>query len=169
MSTERSQGQPCASVPAWAGNTIVCCLAVLAVAGVCWLARLIVLRLALVSFTLAVAVLLTALMSPLAGRLRRAGAPPAVAALLALLLLLAVPVGIGLLLWTRVSAQVQDLAPAVTAGIDDIRTWLITGPLLLDPSQVSGLRDQLVSYVYQAVPSPVAGARTALNVLAALA
>lgn len=94
MSTKRTQGQPRGSVPAWAGDTIARCLAVLAVAGVCWLIGSVLLRLGLVSFTLAVALLLTALMSPLAGRLRRTGAPPAVAALLALLLLLAVPAGI---------------------------------------------------------------------------
>lgn len=156
-------------VPAWVRRTVAYGLAVLVLAAVCWLVFSVLLRLALVSFTLAVALLLTALVAPLASRLRRAGAPAAVAALVAVLLLIAVPVGIGLLLWVRVGQQIQDLQPALTAGIDGIRTWLTTGPLGLDSSQVDSLRDQVVGYIDRAVPSPVAGARTALHVLAALA
>ena len=158
-----------ASVPRWLRLTIASCLALLSFAGVCWLVGQVLMRLALLSFTLAVAVLLTALLTPLAVRMRGAGVPAAVAALIALLVLIAVPAGVGLLVWTRVGHQVRELAPAVTAGIDNIRAWLITGPLSLDPSQVDSLRDQVVGYVYEAVPSPVAGARTALHVLAALA
>lgn len=158
-----------AAVPHWVHRVTAYSLAVLAVAGVCWLLGLVLLRLALVSFTLAVAVLLTALLSPLAGRLRRAGAPRALAAMLALFFLLAVPVGIGFLLWARLGNQVQDLRPAVAAGINDIRTWLTTGPLSLDTTQINNLRHQAVDFIERGLPAPSAGARTALHVLTSLA
>ncbi len=156
-------------IPNWVRHTIAYSLAALAVAGVCWLIGVVLLRLGFVSFTLAVAVLMTALLAPLAGRLRRAGTPDGLAASLAVLLLIAVPAGIGLLLWVRVGNQVQDLRPALAAGIDDIRAWLTTGPLSLDPAQIDNLRDQVVNVVERGLPAPAAGARTALHVLGGLA
>ena len=75
MPARVSQG---ASVPRWLRLTIASCLAFLAFAGVCWLVGQVLMRLALLSFTLAVAVLLTALLTPLAVRMRRAGVPAAV-------------------------------------------------------------------------------------------
>jgi predicted PurR-regulated permease PerM len=46
--------------------------------------------------------------------------------------------------------------------------WLIEGPLGLDPQQVSQVRNEIVTAIYQATPSPGAGARMAVYVLAAL-
>jgi predicted PurR-regulated permease PerM len=166
-SGERDLRRQTAPPPTPEPRTLIRCLTVLAVAGVCWLASQLLMRLALVSFTLAVAVLLTALLSWPVGRLKRAGTPAGVAASIGLIALITVPAVVGLLLWTRIGNQMPDLAPAATAGIDDIRAWLTTGPLSLDPSQIDHLRDQIVSFVDQVVPSPVAGARIALNVLVA--
>jgi len=135
---------------------------------VAWVVGWVLLRFALVTFTLAVAVLLTALLSPLATRLRRTGFPAVVAALVSLVLVVAVPAAVGLLVWSRISDQTDNLVSAITTGIDRIRTWLTTGPLSLDPSRIDGLRDKLVAYVERAAPSPMAGASTALYVLTGL-
>lgn len=143
--------------------------AVLVVAALCWIAAAVLLRLAFVSFTLAVALLFTALLSPLASALRRVGMPRAVAAGVSVALLVVVPTAAGFLLWTRAQAQLQELGPALKAGLDDVRSWLVTGPLSMDPTQVDHVRDELVRYVTDAVPGPVAGARTALQLFAALA
>lgn len=52
-------------------------------------------------------------------------------------------------------------------GIDDLRTWLTTGPLTLDVEQVDRLRDAVVGYVNDAAPSALGGAMSALRVLGA--
>lgn len=84
------------------------------------------------TFSLAAALLLAALLAPLATRLCRLGVPSALAALASIVVLLGFPTGVGLLLYSRVSQRVDDLGATVTAGIDDVRSWLITGPLALD-------------------------------------
>ncbi|HET7329082.1 MAG TPA: AI-2E family transporter [Nocardioidaceae bacterium] len=155
-------------MPGWLRRTLAYCLVVIAVVAVGWLVVSALLSLGLVAFTVTVAVLLTSLLWPLTSRLRRVGLPPALASLVALVLLVGLPSGIGLLLWARISDRFHELATAVTQGIDQIHTWLTTGPLNLSDSRVDALRDQLVGYVNSAMPSPVAGARTVLLVLAGL-
>lgn len=142
---------------------------ILAVAAVCWLLASILFRLALVSFALAAALLLPALLSPFMSGLRRLRVPKTAAAAIAVLVLIGFPTAVGLLLWNRVGAQLEELGPALTAGVDDIRTWLTTGPLSLDAAYVDRIREEAVGYVRDAVPGPVAGARTAVHVLTALA
>ncbi len=76
--------------------------------------------------------------------------------------------GVAVLVWSRGTAQLPALAPAVTDGLDQVRSWLISGPLSLDPVQVENVRDRLAGLVYDAMPSPLDGARRALDVLVAL-
>ncbi|PPK92925.1 putative PurR-regulated permease PerM [Kineococcus xinjiangensis] len=166
---ERPERYPGRRVPAWTVRTLAYSGAVLAVAAVCWLVGTVVLRLWLVSATIAVALLFTALLAPLTLRMRRGGLPAVLAALLSLILLVGIPAAVAALVWSRVSEQVEDLTPVVTQGIDDIRNWLTTGPLQLDPARVAELRNQMVSAVSSAVPTPVGGARTLLQLLTAVA
>lgn len=154
--------------PAWAVRATVVSAAVLGVAAVCWVVVTVLLRLAIVSFPLAAALLLTALVTPLARWLRRAGAPAWLAALASVVGLVLVLTGIGSLLWVRTSAQLSNLTPAVTVGINRVRSWLIDGPLSLDPVRVDGIRDRLVAQVSEAVPGPVAGAQAAVSVIGGL-
>jgi predicted PurR-regulated permease PerM len=142
--------------------------AVLGAAAVCWVVVELLQRLAHVSFALAAALLLSALLRPAARRLMLAGAPSWLAALTCVLGLVVVLAGIALLLWMRTSTRLDDLGPALTDGIDRVRSWLVRGPLELDPGQVDNLRDRLVAQVNEALPGPVAGAQTALAVLSGL-
>ncbi|WP_164704557.1 AI-2E family transporter [Blastococcus litoris] len=155
-------------VPAWTVRTMAVGGAVLAVAAMAWLACWLLLRLPLVTFAVAVAVLLTALMLPLSRALRRAGLPAAASALLAVLALAAVLLGIGFLVGFRAASAVQDLTRPLAAGIDRIRVWAIEGPLGLDPQQVADIRNEIVTWLYQASPTPTAGARMAVYVLGGL-
>ncbi|MCZ2840032.1 AI-2E family transporter [Modestobacter sp. VKM Ac-2985] len=139
--------------------------ATLAAAAVVWLGFWLLFRLPMLTFAVAVAVLLTALSAPVAGRLRRAGAPPALAALAAVLLLLGVLAGIGFLIGFRAAATLQDLTRPLAAGIDRIRVWLIEGPLQLDAQQVAEVRNDIVTRLYEATPSPGAGAQLGLVAL----
>lgn len=154
-----------ARAPAWAVRTTVVGAAVLVVAAVCWLVVQALLSIAVVSLAVAAAVLLSALVAPPARRLRRAGAPGWLAALVCALLLVLVLTGVGTLLRFRTSARPGNLAPAVTVGIDRVRTWLVEGPLALDPVRVDGLADRLATQVVTVVPGPVTGARIAMSVL----
>jgi len=76
------------AAPAWAVRALVVAGALVAVAAVGWLVIWLVLRIPLVTLAIALALLLAALTSPIAVRLRRAGLPPAVGALVSVLLLL---------------------------------------------------------------------------------
>lgn len=159
---------PSLPVPAWTLRTVAVCAAVLLAAGVGWLLFWLLFRLPLITFTVALALLLTALTAPLAGRLRRAGFPAALAALTAVLALVAFLAGVLLLLGLRATATLQDLARPLAAGIDRIRVWLIEGPLALDPEQVADMRNRVISGLYGLVPDPAAGTRMVVYTFSAL-
>ena len=148
----RRSGRPV--VPAWTLRAMAVSAAVLTLAAVAWLTSWVLLRLPLVTFTLAVALLVAALMAPVSGALRRAGLPAAPSALLAVLSLVAVIGGIGFLFGFRVASAMQDLSRPLAAGVDRIRVWAIEGPLHLDPQQVSDIRNQIVNWIYEAAPAP---------------
>ncbi|MCZ2813730.1 AI-2E family transporter [Modestobacter sp. VKM Ac-2979] len=155
-------------MPAWALRTMAVGGATLALAAVVWLVFWLLFRLPMLTFAVAVAVLLTALSAPVAGRLRRVGVPGGLAALGAVLLLLGVLAGIGFLIGFRAAATLQDLTRPLAAGIDRIRVWLIEGPLQLDAQQVADVRNDIVTRLYEATPSPGAGAQLGLFALGGL-
>jgi predicted PurR-regulated permease PerM len=122
-------------------------------------------RIAPVTLAVVAAVLLTALLQPVAAGLRRLHVPAALAALGAVLTLLAVLGAAGLLIWNRASAQLPDLGDRIADAIDRVRGFLVDGPLSLDPGQVDRLRADLVARLQDVLPSPYAGASTAAEVL----
>ena len=160
-------GTALAVLPGWLRRLAAHSAAALLVGGMLWLAAVVLLRVALVTFSLAVAVLLTALLAPLANRLRRLGVPGSLAALTTIALLLAAPFATGVLIYARVRGTAGELGAALTSGIDEVRSLLVDGPLHLDPAQVGALRDSVVGYLQQAAPSPVAGATSVLHGLGA--
>jgi predicted PurR-regulated permease PerM len=93
-------------------------------------------RINVVLVPVAIAVLISALLQPLAATLAKRGLPPAVATLLVLIGGL---IGIGLLVWLVVSqfrSGWGDLSSQVSGGVDKVKDWLITGPLGLSQSQI---------------------------------
>ncbi len=154
-------------LPGWLRRLAAFCAAALLISVTIWLSTILLLRVALVTFSLAVALLLTALLAPLHQWLRRAGLPGAPAALITILVLLGLPVGTALLLYTRVSAQLSSVTAALSMGIDDVRARLTDGPLHLDDQQVERLRNTAVDYLQRAAPSPTSGATTLLRLLGA--
>lgn len=146
---------------AYSGGLIVLGVAV-------WVTVWMLLQVALVAFALVVALLLAALLAPLARALSH-WLPAWTAALLTVALLLAVVLGIGYLLVRRVVAQFGDLTGSLTTGVEQIRDWLITGPLSLQPPQINQVADQIVSWVRSAAPSGFAAANMLFSVLGAVA
>ena len=151
-----------------AARLAVFCAAVLGVVAVGWLVLDLLTQLALVTSSVLAALLLTALGAPLARFFRRIGAPAGAAAAGTVLALLALLGGIGMLVWLRTSARITELAPAITVGIDRIRTWLVEGPPGLDPARVESIRNRLVTQLFEVIPGPVAGATMAVTVVSAL-
>jgi predicted PurR-regulated permease PerM len=94
-------------------------------------------RIQVVVVPLAIALLLSALLQPLAAVLAKRGMRPALATAITLLSGL---IGIGLLLWL-VEEQFRngfsDLSTQVNGGVDKVQDWLITGPLGLSQTQIN--------------------------------
>ena len=98
-------------------------------------------RIRVVIIPLAIALLLAALLQPLAAVLTKRGVPPALATAITLLSGL---LGIGLLVYV-VEEQFRnglgDLTTQINGGIDKIQNWLITGPLGLSQQQINDYVD----------------------------
>lgn len=113
----------------WAWRVVV-------LAAAAWVLLQIVARTQLVIVPVAVALLLSALLQPMAAALAKRGVPPALATAL---VLLGGMTGIGLLVWLVVDqfrTGLGDLTTQVEGGIDEIRDWLVSGPLGLSETQI---------------------------------
>jgi predicted PurR-regulated permease PerM len=98
-------------------------------------------RLQVVIVPLAIALLLSAVLQPLAAVLAKRGVPPALATAITLVSGL---VGIGLLLWLVIDQFVNgfaDLGAQVNGGVDKVQDWLINGPLGLSQTQINDYVD----------------------------
>ncbi len=140
----------------------------LALAATGWLVFWFLLRMPLLTVAIAAALLLTALVEPVARWSCHRGLHPALAALLSVLLLVGILTGVGFLLGFRGAAKLRDLTQPLAAGIDRIRVWLVEGPPHVDPQQVADVRNAVVGGIYELTPGPTAAARMALHLLAAV-
>jgi putative heme transporter len=98
-------------------------------------------RLQVVIVPLAVALLLSALLQPLAAVLAKRGVPPALATAITLLSGI---IGLGLLIWLVVDQFISgfgDLTTQVNGGVDKVQDWLINGPLGLSQTQINDYVD----------------------------
>lgn len=138
------------------------CLVVI-VAGLYLLGRIAVL-LAPLAIALAATLFLTALLDPLMLALRRLRFPPSLAALTSVLLLLAVLTGAGVLVWNLTASQFSDLAKQLDEGLARTRD-LLTGALPITSEQLDQRLQEAAKGLRGAAPDPIAGARTAAEVL----
>jgi len=92
------------------------------------------------------ALLVTALLQPLAARLRRLGMPTMAATWCTLLLAVAVVAGAGTLIGIRVSQESTTLMSQLTRTTHQLEHWLETGPLHVRPSDIQQLSDNLVAW-----------------------
>jgi predicted PurR-regulated permease PerM len=143
--------------------------AVLVVGVLLWYLAQAVLAVGLLAGALGAALVLTALLEPTARRLRRLGLPRALAAALTTLTLFGALAGLALLVYSRSTSQLSQLPSVLTVATEQARRWLVQGPLQLDASQVTQVRNVVVERLADATPSPLAGAATALRLLAAAA
>ncbi len=93
-------------------------------------------KLQLVLTPVAIALLLAGLLQPIAAWLRGRGVPRSLAAAIVLLGGIATVAGILTLVVNAISNGFGDLSDSVTSGIDEIRDWLVDGPLNLSQAQI---------------------------------
>src|SRR4051812_3349145 len=115
------------------------------------------------------ALLLTALLSPLARLMCRLRVPNALSAIISVLLLLVVLVGGIALVATSAVKQVEQLGPTLSNGVDQVRNWLQTGPLHLGSERVDALAKSATDALSSGstyTGTVVSGASTGLSLLA---
>lgn len=148
----------------WAVLASVCLL--ILTAGAYVLAQ-IATRLAPLTIALAATLFLAALLDPVASRLRHHRFPPALAALLAVLLLLALLGGTVLLIWRLTADQFSDLAQQLDQGWERTRD-VFTSALPISREQLDQWTQQAVSGLRRSAPDPVSGAATVAEAVGGL-
>lgn len=99
-------------------------------------------QLSVVALPIAVALLLTRALQPVATWLRDRGAPPALAALAVVLGFILVVAGATWFIVPSVAGQFDDVSQTVTEGIDDLQTWLVDdGPFDLTQDDIDDARE----------------------------
>ncbi|GIG90772.1 AI-2E family transporter [Plantactinospora endophytica] len=148
----------------WAVIASVCLLIV--TAGAYVLAQ-IATRLGPLSIALAATLFLAGLLDPVATRLRRWRLPPALAALLTVLLLLGLLGGAVLLIWRLTADQFSDLTQQLDQGLERTRDFL-TGTLPISREQLDQWTRQAVTGVQKSAPDPISGAATVAEAVGGL-
>lgn len=119
-------------------------LVLVAVAAVAWF---LLTYFSAVSVPLAIAMLLTAMLSPLNNRLRAWNWPKALASLTSLAVLALIVVGVFAAIGTQVAREWPQLWTQAAAGVSAFLTWLASGPLQIDQAQLNGYLDQFTQWV----------------------
>lgn len=101
------------------------------------------LRLRIVLLPLLLALMLATVLQPVAAAARRRGAPPALAALAAMLLAGLVLAAALAAVVPSVVADADALSDGLTDAVDEIQDWLASGPFGIDPAQLEGFRRDL--------------------------
>ncbi len=100
-----------------------------------------------VAIPLAVAMLFTALLSPINARLRVWGWPPVLAALASLLTLAVVIGGVLTAIGAQVAREMPQLVQQSLAGLQSLLTWLAEGPLQISATDIDGYIAQLTAWL----------------------
>ena len=152
---EPATGQPLADrradtvVPALLRNTAAWCWRLLLVAAVVYLTFKIADALRLVVIPLIAALLLSALLQPLTGLMRRAGMPALAATWCTVLAAAAVLGGIGTLIANRVQADYPMLASEVRRTVHEVQNYLAGPPFRLSGTRLDQLSSKLLNYLAQ--------------------
>jgi predicted PurR-regulated permease PerM len=110
-----------------------------------------------------IALILAAAIAPFVNLLKRRGLPAAAATGVAFVALLVVLAGVGTVIVFSVRSQWNDLATQASSGLDQLQSFLLNGPIPVDPEQIEQARSALVDF---AASSQVrSGAITGLSVI----
>ncbi|MFI6454276.1 AI-2E family transporter [Streptosporangium amethystogenes] len=126
----------------------------------------------IVVLPVAIALLLTALLFPVTRRLRAMGMRPIYATWVTMIVALAVLGGTGWIIGARANEEFPGLVDQVRRTAKDVENWLYTGPLHLQPTQISSWVDeigkQMTNQRNEITQTVLTGATVALEVLASI-
>jgi putative heme transporter len=129
-------------------------------------------RIELVAFSFILALFFTAVLHPLERRLRRIPGPRSISALLALLIGLALLVGIGWFVTWQISSHSTELGDQISNLVDKTRNWLRTGPLHLRSADLDKMADNITKAIKahqgQLISGAIETVRTVVEALGAL-
>src|SRR5580693_7938684 len=161
---------PAALVPRWLQAAGAWSWRLLFVAVVVYLIYLVAGRLTVVVVPCLAALLLTALLQPLTGRLHRAGMPMLAATWCTLLGAVIVLAGTITLVTVRVQAEYPTLESQVRHTSKQLQTWMAGPPLHLKTTSLQKLSDQVTTYLSQhktvVAGTVVTGGEIAVEILA---
>jgi predicted PurR-regulated permease PerM len=159
-------------VPAWLHRVAGWSWRLLLLAIVIYLGLRVVSALRVVILPCVAALLLTALLQPLAHRLRHAGLPSLAATWGTLLVAAAALAGVGMLAYTQTAADYPKLVADVGSTTDQLQRWLAGPPFHLHQAGLQQLSNRLLTYLKEhqsAVAGTVlSGGKIFLEVLAGL-
>src|ERR1700761_1617528 len=138
-----------ADIPRWLRVTAGWAWRLLLLAALLYVAGKVAALLYVVIVPFAAAVLLTALLQPLAARLRRTGLGPLAATWCTLLLAFIVIGGVVWLVTTRVEAEYPTLLTQVGHTSTQIQNWLASSPFHIRTGNLEKISDNLVNYLSQ--------------------
>ncbi|GAA4190059.1 AI-2E family transporter [Streptosporangium oxazolinicum] len=126
----------------------------------------------IVVLPVAIALLLTALLFPLTRRFGRMGMRPIYATWLTMIIALTVLGGTGWIIGVRANDEFPGLVDQVRETAKTVENWLYTGPLHLQPTQITSWVDeigkQITTQRNQITQTVLTGATVALEVLASI-
>ncbi|HEY7007498.1 MAG TPA: AI-2E family transporter [Jatrophihabitantaceae bacterium] len=125
------------------------------------------LRVELVAFSFVLALFLTAVLHPLEVLIRRhLPGPKSIPAALALLIGVAILVGVGWFVAWQISSHSQQLGDQISDFVTKARDWLRTGPLHLKSSDLNKLTDNITNAVKEHQGALISGAIETVRALA---
>ncbi len=161
-----------ATVPAPLRNAAAWAWRLLLVAAIVYLVFKVAVALRLLVLPFIAAVLLCALLQPLAGRLTRAGLPRLAATWLTVLIAIGVLTGIGILITNQVQAGWPKLSAEVVHTVRRVLHYLSGPPFRLNGARLDQLTSKLVNYLEQhktvVAGTVLTGGKYFLEVLAGL-
>jgi predicted PurR-regulated permease PerM len=134
-------------VPQGLATAAAWCWRLLVIGALLYFVGKLALHLKLVVVPLLTALLLTALLAPIASRMKRWGAPRGVAALVTMLIAIGVIGGIGAFVWNRAAVGYPQLVDQIAHLVSRAQNWLETGPLNLQHDSVSNVGDKFVQFL----------------------
>ncbi len=144
-------------VPGWLATTAAYGWRLLVVAAVTALLAAIVTRLQVIVIPLLLALFIAAVLGPPAAWLRKRGIPSLAATWLVILLATAVVAGMAWMLVPRLVGAFGDVGMAAGESYAEVRTWLIEGPIGLDPATVddveSTVAERARNFVQNGLPA----------------
>lgn len=104
-------------------------------------------RLSSVTIPLAIGIMLTAGLAPVASRLTKWGVPRPLAAVLTLVGGLLLVTGMLTLIISQIASQSEQLGNSAMDGFQQLMAWLNSGPLRISQDQINGWLQQLTDYL----------------------